>query len=693
MRAQWPKREAYFWQEAPAFRLLLPLAAGILVYDRWPRALPVPMLWWMLGAITVAAVVISLLRSARTGADGLRAVLIHAAIALFGYAAGATDDVQNNRNFFGRGNFASEYAVRVRAPPAEKTRIWKVSVEALAALDSTGAKPVLGAAFLNVYKGGDSLDFRAGDTLIVPGGWQAISGASNPFAFDYAQWCRRQGILFQQFLGPDQIFLHRKSTGTEAGWIHRLHDRSLAALRRHVPDRRTLGMLEAMLLGYEGDFDPDLRQAYSETGVIHVVAISGSHLATLFLAVQGLLYWWKGRRAQVAKYALGVALVWVYVLVAGTPPSAVRSAVMFSVVALAFVLRREGTGLNTLCAAGIALLAAEPMWLFAVGFQLSFAAVLSLIVFYRPISRLWIPPNRALRAVWAVVAGSAAAQILTAPLSVYYFHNFPLLFLPANVVAWLMMGFLALLGGMLILLAAPVPPLAGAIAAGVTVLVQWFNGIIGIFQKANPASFSQLYLTGAGLAAMYAAILGLGLYWLEKRRGALLFGLAALCALVGLMCVEEHRALRQDRLVVYASGGQHAVAERIRGKRHVVVYADTSTVGLRALKDAHIGYRAWRAAPRDSAARQEAFVVGGKRVLFLNSEADYSGTFPVDVLVLHCSLKGAEPATVRRTFSPALVVIPGGHPRWQALKWREAAKAVGLRVHAVAEQGAWEVPQ
>src|SRR5690606_35291651 len=150
----------------------------------------------------------------------------------------------------------------------------------------------------------------------------------------------------------------------------------------------------------------ELRQAYADTGVVHIVSISGSHTAMLFLVVTWLFFWLRRPGLQWIKYAAGVALVWVYVLVAGAPPSALRSAVMFTVFALSFMTERGQQPLNTLLMAAFVLLMANPMFLFAIGFQLSFTAVLSLILFYQPIYRLW--PQRTLlgRRLWQLTAGS-----------------------------------------------------------------------------------------------------------------------------------------------------------------------------------------------------------------------------------------------------------------------------------------------
>src|SRR5690606_846697 len=131
--------------------------------------------------------------------------------------------------------------------------------------------------------------------------------------------------------------------------------------------------------------------------------------------------------------------------------------------------QKTSNSLNQLLAAATLLLCAQPMWLFAVGFQLSFVAVLSLILFYQPVYRLLSPVPKIARALWGAMAASIAAEVLIAPLVIYYFHLFPSMFIVANVAAYLFMGFL-MVAGMLIIALSAFPAVAGAIAWVVTFL-------------------------------------------------------------------------------------------------------------------------------------------------------------------------------------------------------------------------------
>src|SRR5690606_13919369 len=304
-----------------------------------------------------------------------------------------------------------------------------------------------------------------------------------------------------------------------------------------------------------------------------------------------------------------------YVLIAGAPPSAIRSAVMFSVLALSAIYERESQPLNTLCAAAFVLLVGEPAWLFSVGFLLSFAGVLSLVLFYMPIYPLWPQTSLAGRALWQAVSASIAAEVLTAPLVAYYFHSFPLLFIPANLLSVVLAGGCALVGGMAVIALSGIPALAGAVGWAVTKLVWLFNAAVLWLQQYNPPAFQYLQISLAELLLLYIVIAASAAWWLALKRQVLPVALAAACVLMALLNRDHYAALRQDRLVVYSSGRQPLV-ERIRGR----CYSGLAGEGAATYnaKAAHTGWHAWRGPVGRSA---PFLAVGDKAVFILDDTA------------------------------------------------------------------------
>ena len=214
------------------------------------------------------------------------------------------------------------------------------------------------------------------------------------------------------------------------------------------------------------------------------------------------------------------------------------------------MLEKNNNSLNQLFATAFLLLCAEPMWLFSTGFQLSFVAVLSLILFYKPVYKWVSPVNKIVAMLWSTVAASIAAEVLVAPLVVYYFHNFPLLFIVANVAAYLFMS-IVLIMGMLIIVLSFIPAVATFIGVCTVWIVTVFDRIVTWLQSFNPESFHFIMLTGTELFMVYIIITGIVLFLMKQQKPALFTGITAGCLLLCLLCTSEWTRLRQQRFVVY----------------------------------------------------------------------------------------------------------------------------------------------
>jgi competence protein ComEC len=306
-----------------------------------------------------------------------------------GYGIAITNDIRSNHHWYGNEPTQHKYClVQLTDDPVAREHTWKVPVTVLAYMDTGRTDATNGKASLYIYKDSVAPKWHKGDTIMVPGAWQTIKNAGNPFEFDYAAWCRRNNIYFQQFCALDDTRFYGVHNPNSTPLIEKIHQWCMAQLDRYLPDQKTKGLVQAMLLGDEVNLNEDLLQSYSETGIVHIIAISGGNVAIFFIFISFLLGWLKHKRHLWIKYAIALPLVWIYVLIAGSSPSAIRAAVMFSLIAGGIMLNKNGNSLNHLFATAFLLLVAQPMWLFSVGFQLSFIAVLSLALFYSPIIQM-----------------------------------------------------------------------------------------------------------------------------------------------------------------------------------------------------------------------------------------------------------------------------------------------------------------
>ena len=192
-------------------------------------------------------------------------------------------------------------------------------------------------------------------------------------------------------------------------------------------------VVAAMALGDKSALTHELRETYSMTGASHILALSGLHLSIIYALLSMLVV---GRRWQTISQVAIILSIWAFVFLVGMSASVVRSAVMLTVYALLALGHRKKMSVNTLAFTAIVMLLVSPQALFDVGFQMSFMAVFSILLFvplfYRPFSAEYLMTHRVVKWVWGMVAISVAAQIGVAPLIAYYFGRFSCYFLLTN---------------------------------------------------------------------------------------------------------------------------------------------------------------------------------------------------------------------------------------------------------------------
>ena len=196
-----------------------------------------------------------------------------------------------------------------------------------------------------------------------------------------------------------------------------------------------MGVVAAMTLGEKSQLDRGLKETYSRAGASHILALSGLHLMIIYAFVSLFISW---RRFRTVSQVVIVAALWAFAYLTGMSPSVVRSAFMISLYALLSLGYRERMSVNTLALTAIVMLVVNPQSLYDISFQLSFMAVLAILLF-NPLFNLLIPlhvqqRHRWLRVWWGMTAVSLSAQLGTAPLVAYYFGRFSTWFLLSNYV-------------------------------------------------------------------------------------------------------------------------------------------------------------------------------------------------------------------------------------------------------------------
>ncbi|MBO9612688.1 MAG: ComEC/Rec2 family competence protein [Dyadobacter sp.] len=279
---------------------------------------------------------------------------------------------------------------------------------------------------------------QPGDLLLIKGRLERPAPPANPEQFDYAQYLRDKGILFTAFVNEHSYKVISIDSGKSPSyWPEAVSEWADGRFLAYVADSgasgAAYGLVKAMLLGRRDDLGAEQVGDYVISGAVHILSVSGMHVAIIFLAISMAFGW--VRRWPFGKWVylfLMAALLGFYALVTGLPPSVQRAALMCMVLVVAEMAERKHSPMNTLAFSALVILLVDPCALYDVGFQLSYLAMAGIFLFYEPLYSILKPANRVLKFAWQVTALAFAAQLATFPLSLYYFHQFPTYFWLVN---------------------------------------------------------------------------------------------------------------------------------------------------------------------------------------------------------------------------------------------------------------------
>lgn len=360
-----------------------------------------------------------------------------------------------------------------------------------------------------LYLQNDSLPMpQMDDVLLVK---TAVHRGGKAGDFDYGLHLRRQGIVGTCWASRNnwQVVDHQTDYSLRAmarRCQYALHER----YRQMGIEGRELAILSALSLGYREDLDKDTQRAFSASGAMHVLAVSGLHTGIVWGIVVWLLTlggWrkplYEERQKRWLLQGLAIVLIWVYAFVTGLSPSVMRSALMLSFWALSRLLAQYSSRWNALLAAAVVILLLNPLALWSVSFQLSFAAVLSIMLLAGRMQRQVILRGKVLQYIGGLLLVSVAAQIGTMPLSMYYFGQTSNCFALTNLLVIPMAFVLLVLGiGSLALSWCVVGEWLAVAAKWST----WVLGEVVEWIEALPYSTTQLSLSAGGAVALYGAI-------------------------------------------------------------------------------------------------------------------------------------------------------------------------------------------
>lgn len=358
------------------------------------------------------------------------------------------------------------------------------------------------------------VQLRCDSLLSVSSGERLLfRGRIYPYRYGSPSFLRlmhNRGYWGSCYLNETNLLLREESP---YGSLHRTASHALK--RRFEEQSSASAVVRAMTIGDRSGIDPTLRNAYARSGMSHLLAVSGLHTGIIFTFINLLLIWLPLiRRGEVVRNLLAVALIWIYVIAAGAPPSAVRAAVMCSILQFALLGSSSYYAMNAWAAAAMAMLIWNPRWIGEIGFQLSFVAVAAILLWGVPLCRLLRTRWGILNIVIHSLIIGFSASLSTAPLTAYAFGIVPLLGLALNPVV-VLLGMVVVGCGLLILL---IPPMSGWISPVALGAARGLNELATRIAAHEEASVD-LHLSGSSVCGIYLLFVAITLLmWCIERK-------------------------------------------------------------------------------------------------------------------------------------------------------------------------------
>ena len=326
--------------------------------------------------------------------------------------------------------------VRLEDEPKATASGWRVTAKAAAIQADSSLRPVRGSVSLFLSDSAHQRALHVDDCVWVQAMVQPLAAVKNPGEFDYARYSERQGIFVSVRAREDEWMIDSCTQATTLrGSVVRFRERLIEAMETAPIAERERQVLAALVLGKTTELDAELMQAYAAAGAVHVLAVSGLHVALIYLLLKPLFSAVFGkRRAKWLRWSIPVTLLWLYAALTGFSPSVLRAALMFSCFIVGETYGRTGNIFNTMSASVIILLLVDPMVIYSMGFILSYLAVLGIVILQPPLRKLWAPEHVIIKKAWDLVVISVAAQVATLPVTLYLFHQFPTWFIVTNLV-------------------------------------------------------------------------------------------------------------------------------------------------------------------------------------------------------------------------------------------------------------------
>ena len=554
-----------------------------------------------------------------------------------------------------------------------------------AKINSIDNQKSIGTVLVNFPKDIYSKELEIGTNLEVFSKIFLNSIPKNPSQFDYGKYLEKQKVYAQIYTDSTNVRqLHTQKTVNY--YTYKIRHRILDNFRKSGFSEDELTIFHALILGQQQDISPEILQAYQHAGAVHILSVSGLHVAYIYLFLNFILKFIPNhKRGKLIKLSILLLSLWAFALLAGMAPAIVRAVTMFSFVSFGAFLTRNTNIIYTLLISMLFILLCNPSFLFDVGFQLSYLA-LFFIVWTKPMMDKWYnPTNKIKKYIWDIITVSLSAQIGVLPLSLYYFNQFPTLFIITNLLVLFPLSIFMIYGVILSILA-----LFGFTNFYLSKIMEygiWYINQVS-FQVAKFESFvfKEVSFNVYMLLGWYCVVFSFFI-WIENRRfSSITAFFFSVLVLQTVYIYNRFEVKNVDEFMVFNKNKTTLLSER-KSKEVSVFTNDSITEKDYLIRSYKIGSFS-KIIKTDSL--QNLYFSNGKKILLIDNFIDYNEGLSPDIVLLVGSPK-LNLDRFLKEHNPEIIVADASNYKSYIQLWKQTCEKHKIKFHSTYEDGFFKI--
>ncbi|AWI25465.1 ComEC/Rec2 family competence protein [Flavobacterium pallidum] len=553
----------------------------------------------------------------------------------------------------------------------------------IATVHSLEGKPCTGLILVNVKKQIPRKNIIAGTQILAFGQIMKHRPPQNPNQFDYGKYLSNKSIEAQAYVNPEDIKVidTLKNMSYHAAAFR---ERIIRNLEKSHFEKENLAVVTALILGQQQDISKDTIQDYQYAGAIHILSVSGLHVGYIMLFINFMLLRLpKNRKGNTIRLVAVLTSLWAFSFIAGLSPSIVRSATMFSFMAVGMYLKRETYIFHTLLVSLLLILMVSPNFLFDVGFQLSYISLFFILWLQPYFSTLWMPKLKIIKYFWDIVTVSMAAQIGAFPLSIYYFHQFPGLFFITNIIILPGLGIIMAYGAFVMVFASfgTVPDY---LSKSLEFLIRLLNQTIGKIASFEQFIIKDIPLNALMMATLYLFILTLFIWAMKPSYRKCICMTLCLLVFQGTLVFNKWENEKTDEIIVFKSKNTSLITKR-HGNQ-INVYCDDSLCKSIFQNQNLTAYRVANFSNIKNVSAMQNLLYLNRTIFVSDSSGIYPENIRADVLLMTHSPK-INFERMLMQLKPNTVIADASNFRSYTKLWEATCQKQKIPFHAIAEKG------